>query len=72
MQCWKFSHQQRNSYTQINTEGLPLKVCTVCGQHKENDRHGREELAGACILHPIVQLLPEGQLVILPLIRFNG
>jgi hypothetical protein len=55
----------------VQTQWLPTKVAPMRCENEEKEWDNKQKLPVGRILHSIIQLLPESQLVIPPLIHFN-
>ncbi len=64
---WEFGDDQHKQHYEVEAERLPPVVCAVGREQKERHRDQGEKFARVGVLHPVVQLLPEGQAVILAL-----
>jgi hypothetical protein len=65
--AWIFCHQEDQQHDEIETHRLLPEVRTVGSQQEGDHRYGCEKFPVGGVLNPVVQLFPEGLVVILPL-----
>jgi len=68
----QFGDKQDQGHAKVQEQRLAFEVCAVQSQNEQHDRHACEELSRARVLHAVVKLLPEGQLVVLALVCVDG
>ena len=72
VQAGELSYKQHHKDNDIQPQRLPSEVCAMRCQEEEHNWNYCKELAVAGVLDSVVQLFPEGQAVVLPLVHLNG